>query len=50
MAIKQCDCKHDFQDKTYGDKQRVHNWAAGENNKAGGWRCTVCKKLKVNNK
>ena len=44
--IKQCDCKHEFQDKIYGKGNRVHNLARNENNKAGGYRCTVCKKVK----
>ncbi len=46
MAIKACDCKHEYQDKIYGKNCRVHNWARNENNKSGGWRCTVCKKVK----
>ena len=35
--IKTCTCKHEYQDKKYGKKQRVHNSTA--TNK---WRCTVC--------
>lgn len=37
--IKFCACKHDFQDKRYGKKKRVHNMI----NKTGlTCRCTVC--------
>ncbi len=36
VKIIKCKCHHDFQDKTYGFGNRVHN----ETNK--GWRCTVC--------
>ena len=39
--IKKCDCKNDFQDKTYGTGNRVHNQT-----KAGAYRCTVCVKVK----
>jgi len=31
-----CTCKSEFQDKTYGTGNRLHNKT---NN---GWRCTVC--------
>ena len=37
--VKRCDCKHEFQDKRYGKRKRVHN-ACGN----GGYRCTVCGK------
>jgi hypothetical protein len=42
MAIKRCVCDHEWQDKTYGSKNRVAN----EMNKAQGtgFRCTVCGK------
>ena len=45
MAIKQCDCKHEWQDKVYGNGKRVHNPTKKEN-KDGKWRCTVCLKIK----
>jgi hypothetical protein len=35
-TIRQCSCKHNYQDKKYGDNNRVHN----EGMK--GDRCTVC--------
>jgi hypothetical protein len=41
-AIKTCDCKHEFQDKKYGEGKRVHNLV----NKDGTWRCTVCSKIR----
>jgi len=36
--ILSCNCKSEFQDKTYGKNKRVKNPAK----KAGGYRCTVC--------
>ena len=36
--IKNCTCKHPFQDKRYGKGRRVHNEAG----KQGSSRCTVC--------
>ena len=42
-----CKCQHEFQDKTYGKGQRLHNWAEKAFKTAGGgWRCTVCEDLK----
>lgn len=44
--IMKCEkCKpHPFQDRTYGEKMRVHNPNFGESKtKLGdGWGCTVC--------
>jgi len=37
--IKNCDCKHEYQDKKYGKGKRVHNPTIKDK-----WRCTVCKK------
>jgi len=39
--IKKCSCKHEFQDKQYGDKMRVHNKCKGVRTNIA-WRCTVC--------
>jgi hypothetical protein len=36
--IKRCTCEHEFQDKKYGLKKRVHNSCKDE----GKYRCTVC--------
>lgn len=41
--IKKCDCKHEFQDKEYGEGMRVHNECTS---KEGKYRCTVCGKEK----
>ncbi len=42
--ILKCGCKHDFQDKTYGNGMRVANQLL----KKEYFRCTVCgKELKV---
>jgi len=42
-TIKKCDCKHKYQDKKYGEGNRVHNTKSivksGKNAK-----CTVCEK------
>ena len=35
-----CTCKSNYQDKEYGNQQRVHNEAVSKTGKA--WRCTVC--------
>lgn len=40
MAVFQCSCNHEFQDKTYGKGRRVFNM--GKSN----YRCTVCKSTK----
>lgn len=42
MAIKSCSgCRPDpYQDRKYGDKQRVHNPCNPKT--GGGWRCTIC--------
>ena len=42
--IMQCTCQHEFQDKRYGKRNRVHNTIP----KLGGtkYRCTVCLKEK----
>lgn len=51
MATKilPCSCEHEFQDKRYGKKKRLHNKANG-NSVAGNsdaWTCTVCGKKKM---
>lgn len=45
-AVIPCDCYSRYQDQTYGQGQRVHNYAKAHPTKSGGWRCTVCGKLK----
>jgi hypothetical protein len=40
--ILKCICKNDFQDKTYGKDNRVHNPIKDPNK----FRCTVCKNEK----
>lgn len=41
--ILDCTCKSEYQDKTYGPGNRVHNETKGKNgNDVGGARCTVC--------
>lgn len=42
--IKRCDCKHEFQDKKYGNGMRVMN-PTGKGDKSGDYRCTVCGKI-----
>jgi len=36
--IIECTCIHEYQDATYGNKMRVHNKTAKENE----WRCSIC--------
>jgi hypothetical protein len=43
--IKQCKCKHDFQDKRYGQGNRVHNQKQKDSKNAQ-YRCTVCGDVK----
>lgn len=44
VVIKSCDCQHEFQDKTYGKGQRVHNVSG--TGSGGKTKCTVCGKVK----
>jgi len=40
--ILRCFCEHEYQDKKYGKKNRVHNWGPMCSNRNPGYRCTVC--------
>ncbi len=40
--VKQCNCKSDFQDRTYGKNMRLHN----EKLQGKGSVCTVCGSIK----
>lgn len=40
--IKMCRCVHPFQDKIYGQKQRVHNQAGSTGKNKDTCVCTVC--------
>lgn len=42
-VVKQCECVHPFQDKVYGNKQRLFNI----NLKKDKAKCTVCGAIKV---
>lgn len=44
MAIKFCTCKHEYQDKRYGEQMRVHNPGPKSKGSTGkqAWICTVC--------
>lgn len=41
--VRVCKCKHDFQDRTYGEGKRLHNLTAT------GANCTVCGDKKTSN-
>ncbi len=41
--VVKCSCKHEHQDKVYGVGMRLAN-RCKPNDKAGTYRCTVCKK------
>ena len=43
--ILKCDCKHEYQDKKYGEGKRVHN-PFPDNNGTTSYRCTICGKGK----
>jgi len=46
--IRECSCKHKFQDKEHGVGMRVHNPAESKTNKdKKDWVCTVCNTRKV---
>ena len=40
VSILPCNCEHGFQDKSYGNKKRLHSPMA-----SGQWKCTVCGKV-----
>lgn len=44
IVIK-CSCKHDFQDKEFGQGNRLHNECGGK--KINTYRCTVCRTEKT---
>jgi len=44
MAIKRCECKHEYQDEVYGKGNRVHNPTLKQVGNQPVYRCTVCKK------
>ena len=47
MKILKCKCKHDFQDKQYGEGMRVHNQCTKKPTAAKpGVKCTVCGSIK----
>jgi hypothetical protein len=43
--IIRCECEHEYQDKKHGLSKRVHNPTI-KYPSTGGWRCTVCSKVK----
>jgi hypothetical protein len=41
--VKSCVCSHDFQDRRYGVKRRLHVATKPSNpGSSNDWRCTVC--------
>lgn len=48
--IYPCTCSNEWQDKTYGKKNRVHNICVSSNPGQQKIRCTVCKGEKLINK
>jgi len=45
--IKKCTCKHEYQDKKYGNGNRVHNALARKSGQPQEYRCTVCGAVKA---
>ena len=43
-TIRQCTCKHQFQDATYGKQNRVMNAKLVSDKNNPKFRCTVCAK------
>lgn len=49
--IISCQCKHEYQDKLYGNNKRVYNKTVkGTTPDTQGYRCTVCSSLSTKNK
>ena len=46
-VIRKCTCNHEYQDKTYGSKLRVHNLCKKKGDKYLGARCSVCGHLEL---
>lgn len=44
--IKECSCMHEFQDKLYGKRKRVHNALKKGSGGQQKYRCTVCHSVK----
>ena len=44
--IIKCSCSHEFQDKEYGQTNRIHNKMKQLDGGNKQWRCTVCGKEK----
>lgn len=42
----QCNCKHEFQDETYGKGMRLHNVSQKKGDKTLRKKCTVCGSIK----
>lgn len=45
-GIFRCTCQHEYQDKRYGKKMRVHNPKKKKVGEIQKWRCTVCLTVK----
>lgn len=43
--IRQCTCRHPFQDQKYGGGMRVQNQMAGVKGAPARYRCSVCAKV-----
>jgi len=41
-TILRCNCKHEFQDNTYGKSMRLHNKSFAKGKSTGKAKCTVC--------
>lgn len=48
--IKHCKCRHKFQDKRYGQGERVHNKVVNKTTGKDEWICTVCENRKCENR
>ena len=45
-VIKTCVCKHEYQDRIYGEGRRVHTSTPSKKGATVTYRCTVCGKEK----
>lgn len=46
IVIRECSCKHDYQDKVYGKQMRVHNPKKAPAGSKPRVTCTVCGTVK----
>lgn len=46
-AIMRCRCRHEAQDRYYGEGKRLHTWGPVRHGRGPGYTCTVCGDFKA---